>query len=456
MTKKKKILWISLSSVLAFILICCLSIFVYYLNITKPNPVPLSLTENQELQSILEEKWGTEPLQTLYWKNAIPHYEDLYIYAQSAILLDTATGTILFEKNADDIIPPASMMKLVVMYVVFQEIATGRVSLDDVVPLPRESWAINAPPNSSLMFLAEGQRVTLRELLLGLAIASGNDAAVAVAHYISGSVDTFVERMNEEMKLLGLEHTHFVEPSGYDENNLTTPREFALFAKTYVTRYPESLTDFHSQTVLIYPREENLASWHKGQGDSQAITQYNTNKLLGVVPEVTGLKTGFIYESGYNLSLTAEKEGTSLLSITMGGPGQGSKEGNTYRQLDAETILDYGFSQFKTVDNTKKIEVPTIVLQGQKNSLLGEEARFNKVTVPNVPDKELIKTVKIDPYIVAPVFAGDSIGEVIYTYGDIEVDTIPLIADRTVDTASKPKRLLDKLIAKFISSDTVQ
>lgn len=456
MTKKKKILWISLSSVLAFILICCLSVFIYYLTITKPNPVPLTVIEKQELDSILEEKWSTEPLQSLYWKNDVPNYEDLHIYAHSAILLDTTTGTILFEKNADEIIPPASMMKLVVMYVVFQEIATGRISLDDIVPLPPESWAINALPNSSLMFLAEGQKVSLRELLLGLAIASGNDAAVAVAHYVSGSVDAFVERMNEEMKLLGLEHTHFVEPSGYDENNLTTPREFALFAKTYVTRYPESLTDFHSQKVLVYPREENLASWHKGQGDSQAITQYNTNKLLGVLPEVTGLKTGFIYESGYNLSLTAEKEGTSFLSITMGGPGQGSKEGNAYRQLDAETILDYGFSQFKTVENTEKIEIPAIVLQGQKNSLIAEEASFNKITVPNTPDRELTKTVKLDPYIVAPVFAGDSIGEVIYTYGDIEVAKIPLIADRTVEKGSSPKRFLDKLIARFISSDTAQ
>ena len=200
---------------------------------------------------------------------AIENETDLQLDATSVILMEYETGRVLYEKNADEIIPPASMTKLVVMYVVFQEIATGRISLDDIVPLPPESWAINAPPMSSLMFLGEGQTVTLRELLLGLAVASGNDAAIAVAHYTCGSVESFVERMNSEMEALGLVHTRFVEPSGYSELNLTTPREFAAFAKTYIERYPESLTLFHSQPSISYPQEHNLASWHKGTGQEK-------------------------------------------------------------------------------------------------------------------------------------------------------------------------------------------
>ena len=276
--------------------LCCGAFFLYVDGLKNPSYAEISQEELVAFQQV------KNTLYPQYIVSALPYPvtpANLTVHSGSAILIDAATGSILYEKNADAVIPPASMTKLVVMYVVFQEIATGRISLDDVVPLPPESWAVNAPPQSSLMFLAEGQIVTLRELLLGLAVASGNDAAMAVAHYVSGSVDAFVQRMNREMELLGLEKTRFVEPSGYSELNLTTPREFAAFARVYLSRYPESLENFHSQPSISYPQEHNLAEWHKGEGKNQPIFQQSTNKLLGVLPGCDGLKTGFIYESGY-------------------------------------------------------------------------------------------------------------------------------------------------------------
>jgi D-alanyl-D-alanine carboxypeptidase (penicillin-binding protein 5/6) len=157
----------------------------------------------------------------------------LALYAKSAILVDTATGNILFEKNADAIIPPASMTKIALMYVVFQEIAAGNISLTDIVELPPESWWINAPPGSSLMFLEEGQIVTLEELLIGLSVASGNDAAIAVAYHVAGSVPEFCARMTQEMRKLGLQVTTFVEPSGYSEKNITLQLYHNIHLETY-------------------------------------------------------------------------------------------------------------------------------------------------------------------------------------------------------------------------------
>lgn len=141
----------------------------------------------------------------------------LDIWAKSAILIDVSNGNILYQKNADSIIPPASMTKLFAMYVVEEEIAAGRFSYDQLIPLPPESWACNMPPHSSLMFLGKDQRVTMEELLLGLSICSGNDAAYALAYTVSGTMEAFVERMNLVAADLGLANTHFVESSGYSE-----------------------------------------------------------------------------------------------------------------------------------------------------------------------------------------------------------------------------------------------
>ena len=378
------------------------------------------------------------------------------VHLGSAILIDAATGSILYEKNADAVIPPASMTKLVVMYVVFQEIATGRISLDDIVPLPPESWAVNAPPQSSLMFLAEGQTVTLRELLLGLAVASGNDAAVAVAHYVSGSVDKFIERMNREMELLGLEKTRFVEPSGYSELNLTTPREFAAFARTYLSRYPESLEAFHSQATISYPQEHNLAEWHKGK--EQTIFQRNTNKLLEVLPGCDGLKTGFIYESGYNLSLTAQRGETRFISVTMMGPGTGSVEGNRYRVADGTTLMEWAFSCFAThfKAEIKPLAIP--VLGGSKSSVTVAPLHTNPLTVPALLKDESPTTaahsitaqINIPSYIQAPLQAGDVVGKITYSLGDIVLEEVPLLAVTSIDEGNVFKQLLDKLAVDFL------
>ena len=434
--------------------LCCGAFFLYVDGLKNPSYVEISQEELVAFQQV------KNTLYPQYIVSALPYPvtpANLTVHSGSAILIDASTGSILYEKNADAVIPPASMTKLVVMYVVFQEIATGRISLDDVVPLPPESWAVNAPPQSSLMFLAEGQIVTLRELLLGLAVASGNDAAMAVAHYVSGSVDAFVQRMNREMELLGLEKTRFVEPSGYSELNLTTPREFAAFARVYLSRYPEALENFHSQPSISYPQEHNLAEWNKGESKNQPIFQQSTNKLLGVLPGCDGLKTGFIYESGYNLSLTAQRGETRFISITMKGPGTGSVEGNRYRVADGTTLMEWAFSCFAThfKQNIKPVSVP--VLGGGKNKVSVVPAHTTPLTVPalfkeqspSMAASAITTQISIPAYVHAPLQTGDVVGKVTYVLGDVVLEEVPLIAVTSVEKGNGFKQLVDKLALKF-------
>lgn len=432
--------------------LCCGSFFLYVNGLKNPSYAEISQDELVAFQQV------KNTLYPQYIVSALPYPvtpADLAVHSGAAILIDAATGSILYEKNADAVIPPASMTKLVVMYVVFQEIATGRISLDDVVPLPPESWAVNAPPQSSLMFLAEGQTVTLRELLLGLAVASGNDAAVAVAHYVSGSVDKFIERMNREMELLGLEKTRFVEPSGYSELNLTTPREFAAFARVYLARYPESLEAFHSQPSITYPQEHNLAEWH--QDKDQAIFQQSTNKLLGVLPGCDGLKTGFIYESGYNLSLTAQRGETRFISITMKGPGVGSVEGNRYRVADGTNLMEWAFSTFATHFKADVEPLAIPVLGGHKNSVVLAPLHTNDLTVPAILKDQspaaaansITAQISIPSYVQAPLQAGDVVGKITYSLGNIVLEEVPLLAVTPVEDGNVFKKLVDKLAIKF-------
>ncbi len=375
---------------------------------------------------------------------------DLPLYARSAIVIDAETGCVLYEKNADEIIPPASMTKIAAMFVIFQDIAAGKIAFSDIVPLPPETWAANAPPGSSLMFLGEGQRVTLEEILLGMAVVSGNDAALAAALYVSGSAGEFCRRMTEEMRALGLTVTTFTEPSGYSELNVTTAREFAAFARIYIQRYPWALEKFHSQRELAYPLAKNMPEGHTGAAGT--IVQYATNRLLGSMEGCDGLKTGYIDESGYNLALTVRRDGTRLISVTMGGPGRGSAEGNRYRSADAQTLTDWAFARFKTVRSAKKASVPVPVWKGDTNAVNLTEAWEGTLTAPAAYAQSVTRNLEIPEFIEAPVETAGTYGNAVYVAEDGTVlQTIPLIADRSVERAGPFKTLLD-VVAQPLAS----
>ena len=372
--------------------------------------------------------------------------------AASAILVDADTGAVIYKKNADEMIPPASMTKLVVMYIAFKEIASGRIHYDDIVPLPRECWASSLPSDSSLMFLDKGQTVTLKELLTGLAVASGNDAAIAIAYYISGGVEPFVARMNAEMRALGLTVTHFVEPSGYSELNMTTAREFATFARRYISDYPDSINLFHSCKEIYYPLKKNLpADLAAKYGDTKAIHQTNTNPLLNRVEGVDGLKTGFIYESGYNLALTAKRGERRYLSVTMRGAGKGSYQGQANRVKDGTALLNLAFNQFD--DYREKSDYAyTVRVLGSKSKSVRIVSSLPRLvlTIPAEYKDKIQVRARVPKYLFGENKMGAICGELEYYCGDEVIEKVPLILERDTEKASALMQAIDRSAIRYI------
>jgi D-alanyl-D-alanine carboxypeptidase (penicillin-binding protein 5/6) len=393
---------------------------------------------------------------------------ELDVGAESAILINTSNGNILYEKNADKIIPPASMTKLFAMHVVMEEVRLGNLSYDDIIDLPPETWACNMPPHSSLMFLGKGHIVTLEELLLGMAISSGNDAAYAVAYKICGSMQEFVARMNEVAQQYGLKNTHFVDSSGYSELNSTTAREMATFAQIYLQLHPEALEKFHKVPSFTYPKPHNMApqdeygaqDWSQGLPETitMGITQKNTNPLLDKLPGCDGLKTGFINESGYNLSLTVQRDNTRFLSITMGGKGNNTHEGNLGRIHDGTQMMEWAFSSFSDFYSPEFSKLHFIKSFGtkEKGINLVPAFRVESISVPYITNGTLQENLlKVQVHIEKPSFIfgeveqGQIVGNIIVSLDGIQLEKIPLVCDRTTLKSNFIVRVADYILGKI-------
>lgn len=468
MSKKKKII-ISLSSGIPGALILAFFVFtgIRFNNFKNLTEAPeLSKEEQLELSEFLQDKYSKQYqiLKPLPYNLEQP---ELNILAESAILIDLSNGNIIYEKNADEVIPPASMTKLFAMYVVDQEVSAGRLHYDDIIPLPEESFACNMPPHSSLMFLGENQVVTLNELLLGLCIASGNDAAYALAYTVSGSMEAFIERMNKICTDLNLTHTHFVESSGYSEENTTTAREMATFCRVYLSEHPESLEKFHSVREFTYPKKQNMApgdiygpqDFSKGfpRHITMGITQKNTNPLLDIIEGCDGLKTGYIDESGYNLALTAKRNQTRFLSITMKGPGKTTKEGQNGRIHDGTELMDFAFGSFADFSNLDDIKNYFIKSYGTKSKGLNIVPAFipESICVPFISGNSILEnlqnvkvTVELPEKLFGEVTAGTEYGKIHIKIGDYTLQSIPLVADRSILKGDFISVMCDKIICK--------
>ncbi len=445
-----------------FTVICVCTFYAYVLQYKNINNIS-QLDQNQydELETILNKRYQQE--RSIHAK-PLPYpvvQANLDVTSGAAIIIDASNGCILYEKNSDEVISPASITKIFVMYIVFEELEKGNISLDDIVPLPRQCWAVSLPFDASKMFLNQGQTVTVRELLQGLAVASGNDAAIALALYISGSVDSFVERMNSEVSALGFKNTHFVEPSGYDEHNLTTAKELASFARIYINRFPQSIKDYHSLSKIEYPKKHNLPLYLQDKGDSTAVIQYNTNPLLGKMEGCDGLKTGFIYESRYNLALTAMRRGVRYISVTMKGLGQGSRQGNAYRIHDGTEMMEWAFAGFADYDpkNTIAQEIIIATPGSKQKGVKLVPAWTNTITVPAVnytDPQEAVKNVKaaikVPPYIYKQAKKSQSYGQIVYSLDGSILETVPLVCDRDAEEGSLWTRMWGKLVCLTLKS----
>lgn len=317
---------------------------------------------------------------------------DLAPNSKSAILMDFDTGKILYSKNDNEVLPPASMTKIMSMLLIMERIDNKTLSLTDEVTISENA----ASMGGSQVFLQAGETYKVEELLKGIAIASGNDAVVAMAEKISGSVDDFVALMNEKAKSLGLTNTKFLNPHGLDtEGHVTTARDMATLARELIKH--TSILKFTS----IY--EDYLK-----KSDGSSIWLVNTNKLVRFYDGVDGLKTGFTKNAGYCLTSTAKKNNTRFITVVMGA------ETSDKRSSDTVNMLNYGFNTYET-----KILLKSSDSLGKKRVMLSniEEVDLN---LKNDYVKLLKKDEQMPKYsysiatdsLVAPIKKGDIVGRV--------------------------------------------
>jgi D-alanyl-D-alanine carboxypeptidase (penicillin-binding protein 5/6) len=247
----------------------------------------------------------------------LPEAEALKLTSRSAILMDMSTGRILFSHNADSAIQPASITKILSLYLAEEAIREGRVHPEDPVKISRKAGRTGG----SKMYLEAGSEIPLEKLLKGMAVVSANDASVAVAEYIGGDVEVFVEQMNRKAKELGMTSSLFRNPNGLPaKGQVTTARDMLILAREYLRSFPE-LLNLHSQQYFTY----------------REITQHNRNTLLKRYPNADGLKTGWVHQAGYHIIATAARNNTRLIAVIMGARNP------NIRTKEAERLLDEGF-----------------------------------------------------------------------------------------------------------------
>jgi len=368
------------------------------------------------------------------------------LVSRSAVVMDETTGTLVYYKNPDEEIPPASLTKLMTMHLALKEVAAGRASLDEILSPVRESWAVNQPHGSSLMYLANGQRVSLRELLLGMAVFSGNDAAAAVALRFAPTIKDFVDMMNREAIALGLSKTHFVDPAGYWEDNMTTAREFAEFCRTYIEDHPESLKEYHSVREFGYPKAENEAERYREHPGTRI--HRNNNTLLGKVEGVDGLKTGYIPEAGYNIALTAERDGSRFIAVILGAPSRWG--GDKIRDEDGRKLIEWVFENYKTIKLDLEIQEPVRVWKGKENYVSLEWGDSLDFTETAARGENLSWHSEITEPIIAPVPAHSHIGDVVVYDNQGELRRIPLLSAVEIEKGGFFKRLFDSIRLFFM------
>jgi serine-type D-Ala-D-Ala carboxypeptidase (penicillin-binding protein 5/6) len=369
--------------------------------------------------------------------------DPLPLAARAAILVDAATGRVLYEHNADQPFVPASLAKLMSLHIIYQELEDGTIKRSDVVSLSRNAWADHQVPGSSLMNLGPGQIVTVEELMKGMAVASGNDAAVALAEYVAGSAAAFVARMNDEARFMGYTTLHFTDPAGVRTDNSVTAREFADFCRRYVALHPEALSELHSVREFDYPLAQNLPLGVNGPATKK---QFNGNYLVGDWLGVDGLKTGHLDDRNFTAAITARRGGTRLIAVLLGVPGRGLKDGSRARAEDGVKLLTYGFRSWSTITLDPPPLPPVRVWKGAAGSVPVQPQGPVQVTARPDETAALTYSVLLETPVSAPVLRGRKLGDIVYSAGSVEIARVPLVAGADVDAAGPLRRLWDSML----------
>ncbi len=338
--------------------------------------------------------------------------------AQSAVLMDGLTGQVLYEQNPKLRIAPASFVKVMTLYLVYDAIRAGQLKMDELVTVSETAWRRAWKTDSSKMFIRVGDRVKVEDLIKGVAIASGNDACVALAEHLAGSEETFASKMNEKAKALGLNDTQFRNSDGLPaEGQYVTALDMANLSRRYIQDHPEALV-VHSTTEFEY----------------NGIRQGNRNVLLYKNIGVDGLKTGHVQESGYHLVATGKRDGQRMIAVVM-GCDKVKKRGP-----EAQKLLEYGFRNFSTVEAVKKDATfgPVKVKRAKVDTLVLTAAEDAKVTVGKGKEQSVSVTPQLPEFVVAPVQKGQVLAKVLVQHEGKVVKEVSLIATSAIEKCLLP------------------
>ena len=339
---------------------------------------------------------------------------ELPLTSRAALLMEKTTGEILFAQNEHEALEPASVTKIMTLLLTMDAIDSGAMAYDDVVTVSANA----AGMGGSQVFLAEGEKITVEELLKSVCVSSGNDAAVALAEKVSGVTELFVEQMNNRAKGLGMDDTHFVNCTGLTaKGHVTSAYDIALMSRELLTRHPDIRRFTTIWTDTIRDGTFGLA---------------NTNKLIRFYDGATGLKTGYTASAGYCISATAEREGMELIAVIMKG------ETADKRNTDAKALLNYGFSTYALVSVAPEESLPVLpVSMGETEQVplmlpeegvtaLVEKGRANALT----------RRIDLPEGLTAPVAAGQPVGTLTLLDGETEVLTVPILTAEDVPRRS--------------------
>jgi serine-type D-Ala-D-Ala carboxypeptidase (penicillin-binding protein 5/6) len=329
------------------------------------------------------------------------------IDAKAYILMDANTGQVLAEKNMNDRLPPASLTKLMTAYVASAALKQGQIKPNDMVTISEKAWRMGG----SKMFIRVGSQVSVKELLDGIIVASGNDACVAISEHVAGAEDVFVQLMNENAARLGMKNTHYTDSTGMpDPNHYSTAFDLATLTRSIIKDFPEDYTWYKQQWILF-----------------NNIRQPNRNRLLWRDPTVDGLKTGHTDEAGYCLVASALRNGMRLISVVLGTPSDNS------RTNDSQALLNWGYRFFEThkLFNAQQAldpkMQPRVWFGAKKYAKLGF-ADNTYVTIPVNQFKQLQANIVVNKNLQAPLVKGQAYGTLNVTLNGQPFTTIPVVA----------------------------
>lgn len=343
--------------------------------------------------------------------------EEIEIESKSAILMDSLTGDILLDHHARLQIPPASFVKLLTLYIIFDALEHKKIRLTDEVHVSKKAWKTGG----SKMFIEVNTKVPVEELIKGIAVDSGNDASVAMAEHLYGDVDTFTRVMNRYSQNLGMKDSHFVNPHGLPvAEQVTTAYDMALLARHYINRFPEALR-YHRMQTYTY----------------NGIEQHNRNGLLRRDATVDGLKTGWVVESGYNLVATAKRHNHRLIAVVMGARTAGIRERETLK------ILNYGYQNFTllTLFEEGQVLAELPVWKGERDTLPVVAEKTTSMLIPREYTDRVHQVQVLPDTIVAPIEKNQILGKYLITVGDAQLHSVPLQASIGIKKAGIIKSL---------------